>query len=126
MTERLPSSEISDKKLFTDALEVFLNRSSWSVRLKQLFFPRPQHKTVKVPEVRRLVKQQFMKNAHETDSAKIDALKNNALSALTNYVMYISQRWGDFLCLFTPAGLTYRSSHRRQAGMPIKTINDED
>jgi hypothetical protein len=52
-----------------------------------------QHKSVNVPEVRKLVKQQFQLNANVTDPAKLTDLKNKALTALTNYVMFISQRF---------------------------------
>jgi hypothetical protein len=52
-----------------------------------------QHKSVNVPEVRKLVKQQFQLNANVTNPAKLTELKNKALTALTNYVMFISQRF---------------------------------
>ncbi len=51
-----------------------------------------QHKSVNVPEVRKLVKQQFQLNANVTDPTKLTDLKNKALTALTNYVMFMSQR----------------------------------
>ena len=52
-----------------------------------------QHKSVNVPEVRKLVKQQFLLNANVTDATKISELKNKALNALTNYVMFLSQKY---------------------------------
>ena len=52
-----------------------------------------QHKSVNVPEVRKLVKQQFLLNANVTDALKISELKNKALNALTNYVMFLSQKY---------------------------------
>ena len=51
-----------------------------------------QHKSVNVPEVRKIVKQQILLNANVTDPAKLGDLKNKALNALTNYVMFLSQR----------------------------------
>jgi uncharacterized alpha/beta hydrolase family protein len=52
---------------------------------------------VNVPEVKKLVKQQFFLNANVTDAQKLSELKNKALNALTNYVMYISQRYANVL-----------------------------
>ena len=41
-------------------------------------------------EVKKLVKQQFLLNANVTEEAKLKDLKNKALNALTNYIMYLS------------------------------------
>lgn len=56
-----------------------------------------QHKSVDAQQVRRLVRQQFMQNAHVTDPEKLSSLKGNAMSALTNYVMHISKRFAGWL-----------------------------
>eukprot|EP00292_Cryptomonas_paramecium_P032719 CAMPEP_0113690214 /NCGR_PEP_ID=MMETSP0038_2-20120614/17643_1 /TAXON_ID=2898 /ORGANISM="Cryptomonas paramecium" /LENGTH=83 /DNA_ID=CAMNT_0000611467 /DNA_START=3 /DNA_END=257 /DNA_ORIENTATION=+ /assembly_acc=CAM_ASM_000170 len=64
--------------------------------LRLLFHVASEHKSVNVPEVRKLVKQQFKANANVTDPEKLANLKNQALGALTNYVMYISQSKGGF------------------------------
>ncbi|KAJ1472358.1 hypothetical protein T484DRAFT_1975506 [Baffinella frigidus] len=50
-----------------------------------------EHKAVDQQQVILLVRQQFMANAHVTNPEKLSSLKGNAMSALTNYVMYISK-----------------------------------
>lgn len=54
------------------------------------------HPSVNKQSVSKLVKQQFMQHKDETNPEKLSALKGNAMSALTNYVMYLTrQKQGD-------------------------------
>ena len=43
--------------------------------------------SAKGKQLRKVVRGEFLKNKDETDEAKINALKNNAVRALTNYLM---------------------------------------